>query len=57
MNDIRDTAVRGIVGVTFPILGAITSWQEHFEWGLRVASLMVGITVGVASLISILRKK
>lgn len=57
MNDIRDIAVRGIVGVTFPILGAITSWQEHFEWGLRVASLMVGITVGVASLISILRKK
>lgn len=56
MNDLH-IFLKGFVGVTFPILGAITSWQEHMEWGLRIASLAIGISVGVISLVSILRKK
>lgn len=57
MNDLHHIATRAFVGVTFPILGAITSWQEHVEWSLRIASLIVGLLVGVISLVSILRNK
>ena len=44
------------VGTTTPALGVVTSMQEQIEWGLRVASLAVGILVGVLSLVSIIRK-
>lgn len=49
--------MRGIVGTVFPILGAVTSWQEHLEWGLRIASLVVGILVGLLTLWSLIRKR
>ncbi len=34
----------------------ITSFQEQIEWHLRVASLVVGLLVGLLSLISLARK-
>ena len=36
-----------IIGVTAPTLGLITSMQEQLEYGLRVASLIVGLIVGL----------
>lgn len=36
-----------IIGITAPALGLITSMQEQLEYGLRVASLIVGLIVGL----------
>ena len=47
---------KGIIGTASPLLGVVTSFQEQIEWHLRIASLVVGLAVGVLSLISLLRK-
>ena len=49
-------ALKGIVGTASPVLGVITSFQEQIEWHLRIASLLVGLLVGVLSLIAMIRK-
>ncbi len=36
-----------VVGVVAPTMGVITSLQEQVEYGLRVASLVVGLFVGM----------
>jgi xanthine/uracil permease len=36
-----------VVGIAAPTLGLITSMQEQLEYGLRVASLIVGLVVGL----------
>lgn len=36
-----------VVGIAAPTLGLITSMQEQLEYGLRVASLIVGLIVGL----------
>ncbi len=46
----------GLIGTSAPVLGVVASWQEHLEWGLRIASLLVGITVGVVTIFSLLRR-
>ena len=38
------------------VLGVITSLQEQVEWTLRVASLLVGLAVGIMSLVAMERK-
>ena len=45
-----------LVGMAAPMLGLITSMQEQFEYWLRVGSLIVGITVGIASLYRLVKK-
>lgn len=52
----KDTAQKGFVGVIFPIVGTITSLLPQLEIWLRVASLIVGIAVGLASFVSIIRR-
>lgn len=47
---------RGILGTVSPVIGVITSFQEQIEWHLRIASLVVGLAVGILSLIAIIRK-
>ena len=42
-----DHATKAFVGVASPLLGVITSLQEQVEWSLRVASLCVGLAVGI----------
>ena len=49
-------ALKGIVGTASPVLGIVTSFQEQIEWHLRIASLLVGLLVGVLSLIAMIRK-
>jgi len=48
---------KGLIGTITPLLGAVASWQEHMEWGLRVLSLVIGIVVGAATLVSISRNR
>ena len=51
-----DYMFKAIVGIASPVLGVITSLQEQVEWTLRVASLLVGLAVGIMSLVSMARK-
>ena len=48
--------LKAIVGTASPVLGVITSFQEQIEWHLRIASLLVGLLVGVLSVIGLWRK-
>lgn len=51
-----DYVFKAIVGTVSPVLGVITSYQEQIEWHLRIVSLLVGLLVGVLSLVSMIRK-
>ena len=51
-----DYVSKAIVGMASPLLGLVTSYQEQIEWHLRVASLLVGLVVGILSLVSMVRK-
>ena len=46
----------GFVGSAASFLGLITSMQEQLEYGLRILSLLIGIAVGVVTLVRALRK-
>ncbi len=48
--------LRSIVGTASPLLGVVTSMQEQIEWHLRVASLVVGLLVGLLSMVAMIRK-
>ena len=48
--------LKAAVGTASPVLGVITSFQEQIEWHLRILSLLVGLAVGVLSLIGLWRK-
>jgi len=51
-----DYVFKAIVGTASPLLGVITSYQEQIEWHLRLASLLIGLVVGILSLVSMVRK-
>jgi hypothetical protein len=51
-----DYVRNAIIGTASPVLGVITSYQEQIEWHLRAASLVVGLLVGILSLVSMVRK-
>ena len=51
-----DYASKAIVGIASPMVGVITSLQEQVEWHLRIASLIVGLAVGIMSLVAMVRK-
>lgn len=51
-----DRVFNSFVGATAPAIGLITSLQADLEWSLRIASLVIGILVGVVSLIRLIRK-
>ena len=51
-----DYVRNAIIGTASPVLGVITSYQEQIEWHLRAASLLVGLLVGLLSLVSMVRK-
>lgn len=48
--------LKAFVGISTPLLAALTSYQENIEWGLRITSLVIGVLVGVVTLISMIRK-
>ena len=51
-----DYVSKAIVGIASPVMGVVTSFQEQIDWHLRVASLCVGLAVGVISLAAMVRK-
>jgi dipeptide/tripeptide permease len=51
-----DYVPKAIVGLASPVIGLITSFQEQVEWHLRVASLHVGLAVGIMLLLAMARK-
>ena len=51
-----DYVSKALIGTASPLLGVVTSYQEQIEWHLRVASLLVGLAVGIMSLIAMVRK-
>lgn len=51
-----DYVMKAIVGIASPVVGIITSFQEQIEWHLRIASLVVGLAVGIMSLVSMVKK-
>ena len=51
-----DYVAKAFVGIASPVMGVITSFQEQIEWHLRVASLCIGLAVGIMSLVSMTRK-
>jgi hypothetical protein len=51
-----DYVSKAILGMVSPLLGLVTSYQEQIEWHLRVASLLVGLLVGILSLVGMVRK-
>jgi hypothetical protein len=52
---IRSEIAHGLTGVSFSTAGIYVSTQNVEAW-LRIASLLIGIAVGVATFISIVRK-
>jgi hypothetical protein len=54
MDQIKAYVALGLGG---PTLGVITSFQEQLEWGLRIVSLVIGIAVGIYSLMKIKERK
>jgi hypothetical protein len=51
-----DYVGKAFLGMASPLVGLVTSYQEQIEWHLRAASLLVGLLVGVLSLVSMARK-
>jgi hypothetical protein len=51
-----DYIFKAIIGIASPVMGVITSFQQEIEWHLRIASLTVGLLVGLMSLVSMARK-
>ena len=51
-----DYVTKAFIGMTSPVVGLVTSYQEQIEWHLRAASLLVGLLVGILSLVSMVRK-
>lgn len=51
-----DYVYKAIVGIASPVVGVITSFQEQIEWHLRIVSLLVGLAVGVMSLVALIKK-
>ncbi len=49
-------AFKGAVGISSVTLGSVISLQNIEIW-LRITSLLIGIAVGVATLLSIIHKR
>ncbi len=52
----KETLLKGMVGTGAPLLGTVASIAQIKEW-LQIVSLVVGIAVGVATFVIIVRKK
>jgi len=51
-----DFVSKAFIGMVSPLVGVVTSYQEQIEWHLRAASLLVGLLVGIMSLVSMIKK-
>lgn len=51
------TATNGIIGVLSSGFAVLTTFQEQFEWGVRVTGGFLGIVVACITIYNLLRKK
>ncbi len=49
--------VKGVFGSGIPMLATLFSYLAEIEAGLRIISLVIGIAVGIATFLSIRRRK
>lgn len=49
--------LKGLIGVSSTMLGIVTSNLDQIEAWLRITSLLVGITVGIATVWSLTRRR
>lgn len=45
--------VKGIIGFSASAIGVVTSFQGQIEWSLRIATLIVGLVVGVLTAVNL----
>lgn len=57
MNEHLHTAIKGTIGASVPIAAAVVSWLQYAKDWLQLASLLIGCAVGIATFVSIVRKK
>jgi hypothetical protein len=55
-EELSNVASKGLFGFSSSALGVAFTLTE-FEQGIRVAAALVGLAIGVVTLISLLRKK
>ena len=49
--------LKGLIGFSSTMLGIVTSNLDQIEAWLRITSLLVGITVGIATIWSLTRRR
>jgi hypothetical protein len=49
--------VNGAVGTVASLLGVISTFQEQFEYGVRITGGIIGILVGLITLFNFARKR
>jgi hypothetical protein len=49
--------VNGTIGAIASLLGVISTFQEQFEYGVRITGGLIGILVGLITLYNFIRKK
>jgi dipeptide/tripeptide permease len=45
-----------LIGMTASMIAVITSFQQEIEWWLRISTSVVGLLIGVLSLITMIKK-
>ena len=44
------------IGITASMVAVVTSFQQEIEWWLRISTSVVGLLIGVLSLITMIKK-
>lgn len=57
MHEKTHTVIQGAVGAAFPVAVSVLSWLQYAEAWLRMLSLLIGCAVGIATIISVTKKK
>lgn len=55
MNHHVYTLTNGICGVAASFAGVITTFQQQFEWWVRVSGGTLGVIIGVITLVNLIR--
>ena len=45
-----------LIGLTASMVAVVTSFQQEIEWWLRISTSVVGLLIGVLSLITMIKK-
>ena len=56
-DDTHHTLINGITGVAASCLGVLSTFQEQFEWWLRITGGMIGVAIGAITLCNLICKR